>query len=110
MAPRRASPAPGAVSPPLIVNGYDIYDRLAACESAGDLDTSDGLRINPRAYNPSGPFYGAFQFLMSTWRNIGGTGDPRDHSYAEQKDRVIAGIPRSSWHSQFPHCSRAIGA
>lgn len=108
--PRAARPQPVAPAPPPITGGYDIYDRLAACESAGDLDPSDGLRINPRAYNPSGPFYGAFQFLLSTWHNIGGTGDPRDHSYAEQKERVVAGIPRSSWHSQFPHCSRAIGA
>jgi resuscitation-promoting factor RpfB len=36
---------------------------IARCES--------GLR--PTAYNPSGPYYGLFQFLMSTFRANGGT-------------------------------------
>jgi hypothetical protein len=32
--------------------------RVAACESG----------YNPNAYNPAGPYYGVFQFLMSTFR------------------------------------------
>lgn len=32
--------------------------RVARCESG----------YNPRAYNPAGPYYGLFQFLMSTFR------------------------------------------
>jgi len=41
----------------------DWMVRIASCES--------GLR--PNAYNPSGPYYGLFQFLMSTFRANGGT-------------------------------------
>jgi hypothetical protein len=37
--------------------------KIAKCESG----------LNPRAYNPSGPYYGLFQFLMSTFRANGGT-------------------------------------
>ena len=46
--------------------------RIAQCES--------GLR--PNAYNPSGPYYGLFQFAMSTFRANGGTNiwDPTDQS------------------------------
>jgi len=37
--------------------------KIARCESG----------VNPRAYNPAGPYYGLFQFLMSTFRANGGT-------------------------------------
>ena len=41
----------------------DWMVSMARCES--------GLR--PNAYNPRGPYYGLFQFLMSTFRANGGT-------------------------------------
>jgi len=46
--------------------------RIAQCES--------GLR--PNAYNPSGPYYGLFQFLMSTFLHNGGHNiwDPADQA------------------------------
>jgi soluble lytic murein transglycosylase-like protein len=45
---------------------------IAHCES--------GLR--PNAYNPRGPYYGLFQFLMSTFTHNGGTNiwDPADQA------------------------------
>ena len=45
---------------------------IARCES--------GLR--PNAYNPHGPYYGLFQFLMSTFTHNGGTNiwDPADQA------------------------------
>ncbi|MGH7686056.1 MAG: transglycosylase SLT domain-containing protein [Candidatus Dormibacteria bacterium] len=50
----------------------DWMVRIAQCES--------GLR--PNAYNPSGPYYGLFQFAMSTFRANGGTNiwDPTDQA------------------------------
>ena len=50
----------------------DWMVNIAHCES--------GLR--PNAYNPRGPYYGLFQFLMSTFRANGGTNiwDPADQS------------------------------
>ena len=46
--------------------------NIAHCES--------GLR--PNAYNPRGPYYGLFQFLMSTFTHNGGTNiwDPADQA------------------------------
>jgi soluble lytic murein transglycosylase-like protein len=42
---------------------YPWMLKIARCESG----------LNPHAYNPSGPYYGLFQFLMSTFRANGGT-------------------------------------
>jgi len=51
---------------------YALLFKIAACES--------GLR--PNAYNPSGPYYGLFQFLLSTFKSNGGTSiwDPVDQA------------------------------
>jgi hypothetical protein len=43
---------------------------VADCESA----------LNPRATSPGGTYLGLWQFHIETWRNYGGSGDPRDHS------------------------------
>jgi soluble lytic murein transglycosylase-like protein len=42
---------------------YDWMLKIARCESS----------LNPRAYNPAGPYIGLFQFLPSTFRAHGGT-------------------------------------
>jgi soluble lytic murein transglycosylase-like protein len=51
--------------------------RIAKCES--------GLR--PNAYNPRGPYYGLFQFLMSTFTHNGGHNiwDPADQANVAAK-------------------------
>jgi resuscitation-promoting factor RpfB len=53
------------------------WPALAKCESGG----------NPRAVNPSG-YYGLYQFSLSTWRSVGGSGNPIDASPAEQLYRA----------------------
>ena len=50
------------------------WDGLAHCESTN----------NPRAVNPSGTYFGLFQFDLSTWRSVGGSGNPIDASPEEQ--------------------------
>jgi nucleoid-associated protein YgaU len=56
----------------------DTLDAIAQCESGG----------NPNASN--GTHFGLFQFDRATWRSVGGTGDPRDASPAEQRRRAEA--------------------
>lgn len=73
-------------------------DRLAACESGGD----------PRAYNPAGPYLGAFQFDAQTWRSVGGTGDPRDHPYATQRALAAKLHGLRGW-APWPACSAKLG-
>jgi uncharacterized protein YabE (DUF348 family) len=53
------------------------WAALAQCESGG----------NPRAVNPAG-YYGLYQFSLSTWSSVGGSGNPIDASPAEQLKRA----------------------
>ena len=50
-------------------------------DAIGVADCESGL--NPRASSSSGHL-GLWQMRMETWRSYGGSGDPRDHSPAEQ--------------------------
>lgn len=88
---------PQAPRPQVEVSG-DLLDRLAMCESG----------MNPQKNTGNG-FYGAFQFMLSTWHGLGMSGNPVDHSYAVQKEVVRTKIPVSSWRQQFPGCSRKLG-
>src|SRR6185312_3715378 len=60
------------------------WAALAKCESGG----------NPRAVNPSG-YYGLYQFSLSTWRSVGGSGNPADAAPDEQTARAQTLYARS---------------
>ena len=96
-----------AAGPPLVVweapppsATDDQFDRLADCESGR----------NPGAYNPSGPYYGAFQFSMGTWTSspVNMTGDPRDYSYEVQKQAARRLQAERGW-APWPSCARRLG-
>jgi len=53
------------------------WASLARCESGG----------NPRAVNPNG-HYGLYQFSLSTWAAVGGSGNPVNASVGEQTRRA----------------------
>jgi resuscitation-promoting factor RpfB len=97
--PARRTPTPSkpAVNVGSSVSG-DVWQRLAWCESRG----------NPRAVSPSGRYFGLYQFSLSTWRSVGGSGNPIDASPAEQLARAKALQARSGW-GQWPDCSRRLG-
>jgi resuscitation-promoting factor RpfB len=75
--------------------GGDLnWAALAECESGGRVD----------AVNPAG-YYGLYQFSLSTWRSVGGSGNPADASAAEQTRRAQILYGRtgaSSWPSCGP--------
>jgi hypothetical protein len=52
--------------------------RIAQCESGGD----------PTAVSPDGRYRGKYQFDVSTWAHMGGTGDPAAAPEAEQDARA----------------------
>lgn len=71
----------------------DKFDRVAQCESGGNAGTNTG-----------NGYYGAFQFTLSTWKAVGGTGLPSDHSYGEQKEKAMELANRANPGSQWPVC------
>ncbi|MFV0254203.1 MAG: ubiquitin-like domain-containing protein [Beutenbergiaceae bacterium] len=76
----------------------DVWAALAQCESGG----------NPRAVSSNGLYHGLYQFSVSTWRSVGGSGLPSQASPAEQTQRAQALQARSGW-GQWPHCSSVLG-
>lgn len=76
-----------------------ILVYIAFCESGG----------NPRAVSPSGRFRGKFQFLRSTWRSVGGTGDPASTPERLQ-NRLALRLYRRRGTAPWPSCGRAAAA
>jgi uncharacterized protein YabE (DUF348 family) len=68
------------------------WAALAQCESGG----------NPRAVNSAG-FYGLYQFSLSTWASVGGSGNPIDATPDEQTYRAQVLYDRSG-ASPWPVC------
>jgi resuscitation-promoting factor RpfB len=69
------------------------WAALAKCESGG----------NPHAVDPSGTYYGLYQFSVSTWDSLGGSGLPSQASPAEQTERAELLYERSG-AGQWPVC------
>jgi uncharacterized protein YabE (DUF348 family) len=80
---------------PTTVAGAEGLDwaALAQCESGG----------NPKAVDPTGTYYGLYQFSVSTWESLGGTGLPSDASPSEQTYRAELDYVRSG-AGQWPVC------
>ncbi|MDO4612614.1 MAG: transglycosylase family protein [Actinomycetaceae bacterium] len=75
-----------------------VWAALARCESGG----------NPAAVSSNGLYHGLYQFSVSTWRAVGGTGLPSQASAAEQTHRAQILQSRAGW-GQWPACSRSLG-
>jgi hypothetical protein len=73
----RPKPRPQPVIHRTSVDGLD-WPALASCESGG----------NPRAVGGGGAYFGLYQFSLSTWQAVGGSGNPVDASSAEQTYRA----------------------
>ena len=84
-APAAASAAAGSLN----------WTALAQCESGG--------RVN--AVSSNGLYYGLYQFSLSTWAAMGGSGLPSQASAAEQTSRAQALYDRSG-PGQWPVCGK----
>jgi uncharacterized protein YabE (DUF348 family) len=71
------------------------WGALANCESGG----------NPRAVSSDGTYRGLYQFSLSTWHGVGGSGDPIDASSSEQTYRAQL-LYRRSGRSSWPVCGQ----
>jgi hypothetical protein len=76
---------------------YATWDALADCETGGNWESNTG-----------NGYYGGLQFSLSTWRGVGGTGYPHEHTREEQISLGIKLQQRSGW-GQWPACSRKLG-
>ncbi|MBC7291617.1 MAG: transglycosylase family protein [Actinotalea sp.] len=76
----------------------DVWAALAQCESGG----------NPTIVSSNGLYYGLYQFSLSTWQSVGGTGLPSEASPAEQTQRAQILQARSGW-GQWPACASKLG-
>ncbi len=70
-----------------------ILARIAKCESGG----------NPRAVSRDGRYRGKYQFMRSTWKALGGRGDPADAPEWLQ-DRLALRLYRKSGTAPWPSC------
>jgi resuscitation-promoting factor RpfB len=69
------------------------WAALAQCESGG----------NPKSVDASGSYYGLYQFSISTWDSLGGSGLPSNASASEQTTRAELLYQRSG-AGQWPVC------
>ena len=69
-------------------------EAIAACESGGNPSTNTG-----------NGFYGKYQFTLSTWQSVGGSGNPAAASEAEQNKRAAILYARAG-ASPWPVCGR----
>lgn len=83
--------------PPQPIEHYDIWVRLAQCESGGNwsINTGNG-------------YYGGLQFALSSWRAVGGSGYPHQHGADEQMLRAEALLDVQGWGA-WPACARKLG-
>lgn len=73
------------------------WDHLAQCESGGNwsINTGNG-------------YYGGIQFALGTWRGLGGTGLPSDHS-REVQIAMGKKLWQSSGWGAWPACTAKFG-
>lgn len=74
------------------------WARLAQCESGGDPTTNTG-----------NGFYGLYQFTRTSWRLVGGRGQPHQASATEQTRRAALLLDRQGARRAWPACSRKLG-
>jgi hypothetical protein len=77
-----------------------MWERLAQCESGGNWSTNTG-----------NGYYGGLQFLLQTWRYVGGSGYPHQATKEEQIYRAERLLEYSwaSFSNQWPACSAKLG-
>ncbi|MFB9375738.1 ubiquitin-like domain-containing protein [Kineococcus gynurae] len=73
------------------------WGALAACESGG----------NPSIVSSNGKYHGLYQFSVSTWRSVGGSGLPSQASAGEQTYRAKLLYQRSG-AGQWPVCGKRL--
>ena len=93
-----AAPGTAVTATKASTSSSPLLAAIAQCESGGD----------PTAISGGGRYRGKYQFTRSTWRSVGGTGDPAKAPEAEQ-DRRAEILMKTAGPSQWPACSAKAG-
>lgn len=80
-----------------------VFNRLPSYDRAWAYSTGACESGNNPATNTGNGFYGAFQFVMSTWYAAGGTGSPTAHSWHYQAVIAVRWMHRAG-AGQWPVC------
>ncbi len=79
----------------VVAEAWERAEQAMALGRYGALPESDWAELrhceatdNYAAVDPTGSFYGAYQFTIETWGTVGGTGNPADASPEEQDARA----------------------
>lgn len=92
---RTAAADSAAPGPPAPSSDGLNWGALADCESGG----------NPQSVSANGQYYGLYQFSLSTWDGVGGSGSPAGASAGEQTYRAQLLYQRSG-RSAWPVCGQ----
>lgn len=90
---KRRAAKPDYGTPESVGVDQATLEAIAACESGGD----------PTAVDGSGTYRGKYQFDLSTWASVGGSGDPAAAPEAEQDYRAALLMSRAG-SSPWPVC------
>lgn len=89
-----------ATAPKVAAQTWTVWDELRLCEAP---DWAGGWQANT-----GNGYYGGLQFSLSSWRGVGGTGYPHQHSRETQivmGERLLAAQGWGAW----PTCSQKLG-
>lgn len=78
---------------PITAQERELLDQIAECESKGD----------PTIVSSNGLYRGKYQFDKSTWKSVGGSGDPAAASEEEQDQRAAI-LLRQRGTAPWPVC------
>ena len=87
-------------APKVAAATWSVWDELRLCEAP---DWAGGWQANT-----GNGYYGGLQFSLTSWRGVGGTGYPHQHSRETQivmGERLLAAQGWGAW----PTCSRKLG-
>jgi hypothetical protein len=80
-----------------------VFNRLPSWDRAWAWSTGACESGNNPATNTGNGFYGAFQFVLSTWWAAGGTGNPTQHSWHYQAVTAVRWM-HIAGDEQWPVC------
>jgi peptidoglycan hydrolase CwlO-like protein len=114
-ADRRAAAATRAAAPARPVPGRSTAAPVARSGATGNPTAGEAATLarirqcesggNYSIVSSSGRYRGAYQFDASTWRSVGGAGDPAAAAPAEQDYRALL-LLRQRGTRPWPHCGR----